>query len=93
MKNFLLISVIFLSTTIVTAQEITKSVLFDSIVQVIEKAHSSLGQEALYTIGGVNKESLTIGLSSKTDPTTAQTIETFELDLNELSDVYSVPNP
>ena len=91
MKQSILFLSIICFCSVIKGQETNKKEVFNKVVQLIETAHSTLSDSAFYLVKNSDNNGLRLVLQSIVKTAINQTEETFELDLNDVTDVYAIP--
>ena len=91
MKKAILFLSIVCFCFVLKGQETNKNEVFNKVVQLIETAHSTLSDSAFYLVKNSDNNGLRLVLQSIVKTAINQTEETFELDLNDVTDVYAIP--
>ena len=91
MKQSILFLSIICFCSVIKGQETNKKEVFNKVVQLIETAHSTLSDSSFYIVKNPDENALRLSLQSIEKTPINQTEETFELDLNDVTDVYAIP--
>ncbi|PCI99011.1 MAG: hypothetical protein COB15_04940 [Flavobacteriales bacterium] len=91
MKKAILFLSIVCFCFVLKGQETNKKEVFNKVVQLIETAHSTLSDSSFYIVKNSDNNGLRLALQSIVKTAINQTEETFELDLNDVTDVYAIP--